>query len=90
MPQSPSRLDAVRARIRVRHYSIRTEKTYVDWIRRFVRFSRMRHPLEPGAADVEAFLCALAGDGKVAASTQNQAKSAILFLYKEVFGAELP
>ena len=80
----------VRERIRVRHYSIRTEQAYCDWIRRFVVFHCMRHPSEPGAAEVEAFLTARAVESMVAASTQNQAKSALLFLYREVLGAELP
>ncbi len=83
-------LQKVRARIRVRHYSIRTEQAYCDWIRRFVIFHGKRHPSELGAAEVEAFLTSLAVEGRVAVSTQNQAKSALLFLYKEVLGAELP
>jgi integron integrase len=85
-----SLLQRVRERIRVRHYSIRTEQAYCDWIRRFVIFHGKRHPSEMGAAEVEAFLTALAVEGRVAASTQNQAKSALLFLYREVLGAELP
>jgi integron integrase len=83
-------LQRVRERIRVRHYSIRTEQAYCDWIKRFVIFHGKRHPSELGAAHVEAFLTSLAVEGRVAASTQNQAKSALLFLYKEVLGAELP
>ena len=83
-------LDRVRDRIRVKHYSIRTEQAYCDWIRRFVIFHGKRHPSELGAAQVEAFLTALAIQARVAASTQNQAKSALLFLYKEVLGTELP
>jgi len=83
-------LDRVRDRIRVKHYSIRTEQAYCDWIRRFVNFHGKRHPSDLGAADVEAFLTWLAVHGRVAASTQNQAKSALLFLYKEVLGTELP
>ena len=78
-------LQRVRERIRVRHYSIRTEQAYCDWIRRFVIFHGKRHPSELGAAEVEAFLTALAVEGRVAASTQNQAKSALLFLYREVW-----
>ena len=85
-----SLLDRVRDRIRVKHYSIRTEQAYCDWIKRFVIFHGKRHPSELGAPDVEAFLTSLAVQGRVAASTQNQAKSALLFLYKEVLGAELP
>jgi integron integrase len=83
-------LDQVRGKIRLKHYSLRTEQAYSDWIRRFIRFHGTRHPREMGAAEVEAFLTHLAVDGKVAASTQNQAKSALLFLYKEVLESELP
>jgi integron integrase len=88
--QQPRLLDAVRARIRVKHYSIRTEYAYLDWIRRYVRFHALRHPRELGAAEIGAFLSHLAVAGNVSASTQNQAKSAILFLYREVLGVELP
>lgn len=83
-------LSRVRERIRLRHYSIRTEQAYVEWVARFVRFRRGQHPAQLGAADVEAFLTDLAVAGRVAAPTQNQAKSALLFLYREVLGAELP
>lgn len=83
-------LDQLRAKIRLKHYSIRTEHAYVDWVRRFVLFHGGRHPCELGAGHVEAFLTSLAVEGKVAASTQNQAKSAILFLFREVLTAELP
>lgn len=83
-------LDQVRARIRVKHYSIRTEETYVDWIRRFVLHFGKRHPRELGARHVEAFLSDLAVTRRVAASTQNQAKAALLFLYREVLELELP
>jgi integron integrase len=83
-------LDLVRNRARLKHYSIRTEQAYVEWTRRFVVFHDGRHPRELGPGDVEAFLTHLAVEGKVAASTQNQAKSALLFLYREVLGAELP
>ena len=83
-------LDRVRERIRLRHYSIRTEQAYCDWIRRFILFHGKRHPSVLGAGDVEAFLTALAVREHVAASTQNQARSALLFLYKEVLGTELP
>ncbi len=86
----PRLLDQVRDRIRLKHYSIRTEQAYLDWVRRFVVFHDRRHPRELGHAQVEAFLTHLAVEGNVAASTQNQAKSALLFLYKEVLGAELP
>ena len=89
-PNTPRLLDQLRDRIRLKHYSIRTEHAYVDWVRRFVRFHGMRHPREMGQKEVEEFLTELAVAGRVAASTQNQAKSAILFLYKEVMGLELP
>ena len=86
----PRLLDQLRDVIRVKHYSIRTERAYVDWVRRFVHFSGMRHPRDCGAVDVEAFLTHLATQGQVAAATQNQARSALLFLYKEVLHCELP
>lgn len=86
----PKLLDQVRDRIRVKHYSIRTETQYVQWIKRFILFHNKRHPQEMGAAEVEAFLTHLAVEGLVAASTQNQALSALLFLYKEVLGIDLP
>jgi integron integrase len=86
----PRLLDQVREKIRVKHYSIRTEQAYVDWIRRFIVFHGKRHPAERGAGEVERFLSHLAVERNVAASTQNQALSAILFLYKEVLGTELP
>lgn len=90
LTDSPKLLDQVRGKIRLKHYSLRTEQAYSDWIRRFIRFHDKRHPREMGAAEVEAFLTHLAVEGKVAASTQNQAKSALLFLYKEVLESELP
>ena len=83
-------LDQVRDRIRYKHYSIRTEEAYVDWIRRYLRFYRNRHPADLGAKDVEQFLTQLATHGQVAASTQNQAHSALLFLYREVLAIDLP
>ncbi len=85
-----SLLDRVRNRIRLKHYSIRTEQAYCDWIRRFIIFHGKRHPSGLGAEEVEAFLTSLAVQRRVAASTQNQARSALLFLYKEVLGTELP
>jgi integron integrase len=90
MAQPPKLLDRVRERIRFKHYSIRTEDSYVQWIKRFILFHGKRHPAEMGAMEVEAFLTHLAVEGNVAASTQNQARSALLFLYKEVLGSELP
>jgi integron integrase len=86
----PKLLDQVRARIRVKHYSIRTEDQYVQWIKRFIYFHGKRHPRELGATEVEAFLSDLAVNGRVAASTQNQALSALLFLYREVLEIALP
>lgn len=83
-------LDQVRAAIRIRHYSIRTEQTYVHWVARFIRFSGMRHPREMGAREVTAFLSALATELDVAAATQQQALSAVLFLYRHVLEVELP
>jgi integron integrase len=83
-------LDLLRERIRLRHYSIRTEDTYVDWVRRFILFHDRRHPAEMGKLELEAFLTHLAVERNVAASTQNQAKSALLFLYREVLELELP
>ena len=89
-PTQPKLLDKVRARIRVKHYSIRTEQAYVDWIKRFIVHFDKRHPRDLGAVEVEAFLTHLAVEGQVAASTRNQAKCAILFLYREVLAQELP
>ena len=80
----------MRQAIRTRHYSIRTEDTYVDWARRFIVFHGRQHPLKLGAPEVAAFLTHLAVDRTVAPSTQNQAKSALLFLYREVLGINLP
>lgn len=88
--QPPQLLDQVRDKLRVKHYSIRTEQAYVDWIKRYIFFHDKRHPQNMGAQDIEAFLTHLAVAGKVAASTQNQAKSALLFLYREVLEMQLP
>lgn len=82
-------LDQVRDAIRLKHYSYRTEQTYVGWIRRYILFHNKRHPKDMGAPEVEAFLTHLAVKGNVAASTQNQALSAILFLYNHVLNQEL-
>lgn len=89
-PQSPRLLDQVRERIRVKHYSLSTEKTYIYWIRFFIRWSGMRHPRDMGAADVEGFLSHLATQREVSSGTQNQAMHAILFLYRDVLGITLP
>ncbi|WP_235209206.1 phage integrase N-terminal SAM-like domain-containing protein [Methylobacter sp. BBA5.1] len=86
----PKLLDQVRERIRVKHYNIRTERQYVQWIKRFILYHGKRHPQEMGMVEVEAFLTHLAVEGKVSASMQNQALSALLFLYKEVLSIDLP
>jgi predicted aldo/keto reductase-like oxidoreductase len=84
MPLLPKKLlDQVRDAIRLKHYAYRTEETYVQWIRRYILFHDKRHPIEMGKAEIEAFLTHLAVAGQVAASTQNQALSALLFLYRE-------
>ncbi|MHB9102443.1 MAG: integron integrase [Sulfuricella sp.] len=90
-PENPPKLlDQVQAVLRMKHYSIRTERVYLDWIKRYILFHHKTHPAQMGAPEVEAFLSHLAVAGKVAASTQNQAKSALLFLYREVLAIELP
>ena len=86
----PKLLDQVQAVLRVKHYSIRTERVYLDWIKRYILFHHKTPPAQMGAAEVEAFLSHLAVAGKVSASTQNQAKSALLFLYREVLAIALP
>lgn len=83
-------LDNVRAVMRTRHYSYETEKRYIYWIRQFIFFHNVRHPVEMGAPEIEAFLSHLAVEKTVSASTQNQALAAILFLYREVLSVELP
>ena len=80
----PRLLDRVRAALGVRHYSRRTEEAYVAWIRRYIFFHGKRHPAEMAAPEITRFLTSLAVDGNVAASTQNQALNALLFLYREV------
>ena len=89
-PPPPKLLDQVRDRLRAKHYSIRTETQYFQWIKRFILFHGKRHPREMGAVEVEAFLTHLAVEGRVAAATQNQALSALLFLYREVLNIDLP
>ena len=86
---APRLLDRMRDAIRLRHYSRRTEKAYVGWARRFVLFHGKRHPAEMGAAEVTAFLSHLATHSRVSASTQNQALSALLFLYRDVLGSDI-
>ncbi len=87
---APRLMDRVRAALRLRHYSLSTERTYCNWIRRFVIANGKRHPAEMGAAEVTAFLSYLAVQKHVSASTQNQAKAAILFLYRHVLEQDLP
>jgi len=87
-PTSPRLLDRVRAAIAVRHYSRRTEKAYVAWVRRFVLFHGKRHPDTMGGAEISGFVSSLATHGQVSASTQNQALSALVFLYREVLQRE--
>jgi len=89
-PQPQRLLGRMREALRVRHYSIRTERAYVDWVRRFIRFHDRRHPARLGAVEVQAFLTHLAVERSVASPTQNQAKAALLFLYREVLGLQLP
>jgi integron integrase len=86
----PRLLDQVRAALRARHYSGRTEDSYIGWIRRYIVFHGKRHPAQMGAPEVTGFLTSLAVDGEVAASTQNQALSALLFLYRDVLAIDLP
>ena len=86
--RSPKLLDQVRTVIRRKHYSIRTEKTYADWVKRYIIFHGKCHPKDLGKSEITAFLNHLAIDRKVAASTQNQALSALVFLYKEVLDQE--
>ena len=82
-------LDQMRDVIRLKHYSLRTEQSYCDWVERFIRFHRMRHPRDLREEEVSEFLTYLAREGKVAPSTQNQALSALLFLYKQVLKEEI-
>ncbi|MBA4285791.1 MAG: integron integrase [Xanthomonadaceae bacterium] len=92
LPGAPPKklLDQVRDAIRVRHYSYKTEESYLGWIRRYILFHGKRHPRELGSAEVTAFLSDLATRGQVAASTQNQALAALLFLYRHVLELDLP
>lgn len=88
--RQPKLLERMRIHLRTRHYSIRTEEAYIDWARRFVLFHGKRHPGDMGVAEVEAFLSHLAVERNVSASTQNQAKAALLYLYKQVLEIDLP
>jgi len=90
LPLRPRLLDQVRDTIRRKHYSLRTEQTYLHWIRRYIYFHDKRHPAELGSSHVTAFLNHLATVGQVSASTQNQALAALLFLYREVLEITLP
>ena len=90
MEQPKKLLDLVRDVLRLKHYSRRTEDSYADWIKRYILFHHKRHPKDMGVPEIEAFLTHLAVDGNVAASTQNQAFSALLFLYREVLHIDLP
>ena len=83
-------LDQVRERIRYKHYSLRTEQAYVQWVRIFVKWHGLRHPRDMGQLEIEGFLAMLANERRVAAATHNQALSALLFLYREVLGMDLP
>ncbi len=89
-PKAAPLLEQMRGVLRFKHYSIRTEQTYLDWVKRFILFHGKRHPKTMGADEVRAFLTHLAVEGKVAASTQNQALNALLFLYGQVLQLELP
>ena len=89
-PKPPRLLDQVRDAVRRKHYSYRTEQTYLHWIKRYIWFHDRKHPAEMGAAEVTAFLTHLAREREVAAATQNQALSALLFLYGEVLEVKLP
>ncbi len=88
MPKSQL-LEKMRMEIRLRHYSLRTEQSYIHWVRRFILFHNKRHPAEMGESEITAYLTHLAVDRKVSASTQNQSLSAILFLYKQVLDIRL-
>jgi hypothetical protein len=89
MDHKPKLLDLVRQTIRLKHYSMRTERAYVDWIKRFMLFHDKRHPASMGAPEVHAFLWHLAVEQQVAAATQRQALSAIVFLYREILDREV-
>lgn len=90
LPLRPRLIDQVRDTIRRKHYSLRTEQSYIHWTKRFIFFHGKRHPAEMGATQVTAFLNHLATQGRVSASTQNQALAALLFLYREVLEIKLP
>jgi site-specific recombinase XerD len=87
--RKPKLLDQVRQVIRVKHYSLRTEESYINWIKRFIFFHDKKHPIEMGEEEIGQFITYLAKNGKVSASTQNQALCAIVFLYKNVLKKNL-
>lgn len=89
-PKPRTLFTAIRDQVRLRHYSLRTEKTYIEWTRRYIRFCGGRHPRELGATEITTFLTHLAVDLKISASTQNQALAALLFLYRDVLQLDLP
>lgn len=89
-PPAKKLLDQVREKIRFKHYSLSTEKTYISWIKHYIVFNGKRHPADMGAVEVERFLTYLANDRHVSSATQNQALSAILFLYRDVLALDLP
>jgi len=90
MPEGRGLFEVAREKIRTRHLAFRTEEAYLHWMRRYVKFHGRKHPRSMGLAQVEAFLSYLAVEGKVAASTQNQALQALLFLYRQVLDVDLP
>jgi hypothetical protein len=89
MAEKKKLLDIVRDKIRFKHYSLSTEKTYVFWIKHYIFFHNKKHPIDMAKKEIEKFLTYLATDKKVSPTTQNQAFSAILFLYKEVLGIDM-
>jgi integrase len=90
MPERRGLFEVAREKIRTRHLAFRTEQAYLHWMRRYVKFHGRRHSRDMGSAEVETFLTHLAVEAKVAASTQNQALQALLFLYRQVLEVELP
>ena len=90
VPSKPKLLDQLRSEIRYRHYSYRTEQAYVYWVRFFIKFHSLRHPLEMGEIEVRQFLHHLANARKCSASTHRQALAALLFLYRNILRNELP
>lgn len=90
MVAKPGLLAVAREKMRTRHFALRTEQSYLQWIRRYIHFHRGKHPRELGANGVEQFLTYLANDRKVSAATQNQALQALLFVYRQVLGSDLP